>query len=299
MSFSLQVSFGGLLHYVVNSRNSAESLCRLCIVLPNAPAHQAQIRALRGVFRQGATDSEVIDFAGKRVVFQFSRNTTASQVPGFDFEGPIMQGSVRGVIPFERILGTSADHNHKIVRAQPSPAVNAQILIGEGGVFSLAASSSPPEIGIPGTLLGGGGFSSLTMAELISMQVDDLDSARIVVLPIADAISPEIVYSITPSGGQAELLVSHDCAPTGTLHVGDDDKDFRFHYTLLEALPPGRRLEDMPLPKINKFSGNSENFRFLESEHRDPRSIKPNGCNCAGSSGLSRSFDLDKFMTVS
>jgi hypothetical protein len=301
MSFSLTVLFSGLLHYVENRRNPSRSLCSLCVVLPKAPSHRALIRAFDGVVgTDRSTTAASIDFAGKRVVFQLLRSSASQQSSVFDFEGPVIDGNVKGAIPFRRILGTSADGNRRIVSASPPAVVNAQILIGGESTFSLDTSASPPEVEIPGTLLGGAGPSILTISEMISMRVAGLESARIVILPLEDSLSPKVVYSISPegSGSHAGLLVSHDCAVAAsaepTLHIGDDDKDFRFHYSLLDALPQGLQLANMPVPKINKFTGNSENFRVLNSGI----SFKPNGCNCAGSSGLSRSYNLDKFMTA-
>src|SRR4051794_24759734 len=122
MSFTLRIYFEGLLHYV---ESSVGSDTRLCIIAPNAPDHDANIEAAKGTMI-GGDDGRKMTINGKRIVVQFS-----GEHPDIDFEGPIMNGTVVGAIALERMAGTSADHNLRVVNKVPSRAkVRAQVLIG-------------------------------------------------------------------------------------------------------------------------------------------------------------------------
>jgi hypothetical protein len=298
MIFALDVMFSGLLHYVPNSSRNPQTLCKLCVVLPEAPGHRAVVAAAQGsgLLKDGMTVAMIEPIERKRVVFKFVKDAASPPVP-FDFRSPVLNGRVKGAVPFERILGSFSDRDSKIVGPEPPASVRAQILIGAGGAFSVGASSSPPELLLPGELTGGGD-AVIPMAEAVTMRVAGLKSAEVIVLPLANSLSPEARYSIVPNGqGNAKLVVAHDCAAQGELKVGDDDKDFRFHYSLLGQPLAGRRVDSLPLPKINKFSGHSQNFTIALNDE-DLLGLKPDGCNCAASSGLPRPYHLDKFMMI-
>jgi hypothetical protein len=270
MGFTLRLNFDGLLHYVENSDHSRD--VQLCVVLPQAPKHIARIGE--------------IDIDNKRVVLQF---TTTSPKP-FDFDGPVISGSLKGAVPLERIIPDLVDRDPEIVSAAPPPtAVRAQVLIAAGGTFQLAPTTSPPEVEMPDG-------SRIQLAEGFFMEVKDVDSARLLILPLADPDAMPVVVPVVPrSDDMAVLSLSQTCVAT-EVHVGDEDKDFRFQYLLLGTRPTGKILEGLPAPIIRKFSEGTGNFRggevspFFE--------FKPHGCNCAGGHGKSRPFDLDAFMRI-
>lgn len=289
MGIDVRVIFRGLLHFVQNTDDDA--LVRMCVVLPHAPGHVATISPLPGtrILLNGSAVDD-IRIANKRVVFRF----LPLQKSDSGFEDTVMGGRIIGAVPMERIAGQHADRNPTIVSniASVGNGVLSQVLVGTGA-FSLFASSVPPILELPGTLTGQIA-ANITMSEKIQLNAAALSEARIVVLPLADTLVPDAIYTIEPpSTGPAMIEVQHICTPSGTIQL--QDRDFVFHYRLLRALPQGRPLENMPIPKITRFSdpkGLEKNFfRILDLQAR--------GCNCAGARGLARDYDkLDRFMDV-
>jgi hypothetical protein len=151
-------------------------------------------------------------------------------------------------------------------------------------------------------------FVVLKISETIVMEVHNLDWVSIAMVPFGDRLNTPTIYPIIPSNGLAHLGVSHTCPPLiEPRNIGDEDKDFRFHYMLLAQLPSGKSLEDMPAPKIKKFSGLGDSTRQKASPKGDrldavkvyiPYNYVPHGCNCASCRGLKRPFNLDKFMSA-
>lgn len=306
--FDFTVSLSGLLHYVENLDPARD--VRLCIVLPSAPNHKAVFRTAGGgrITLNGATQASE-EFSGKRVIFQFTQSTQleAEERPEFDFEGPVIEGSVKGAVPLERMIGDRADKNLDIVSPSSFSKndVRAQVLVDKEARFSLAnASFLDPQIQLPNGEI-------LSMAPSVLMELRNLTSAQIVVMPL-DASSTEAprIFRIEPEGdGPVRLELSHFCPPRRDFEQFDED--FRFHYSLLsrssnlrapfaEALPVPRivrfldDLGDSPEPRrsTERSATLSLDFDLAASPFLD---FSRTGCNCAPARGLGRPFDLDAF----
>jgi len=257
--------------------------------------HVAKLSAINGTkLKDNVNDAIAID--GVRVVLQVNRGPN-EPTPTFSFQGPVMNGNVKGAVPLQVIAGNYADKNSDIVSAAPLiTKVRSQFLIGVGGSFDLYATDSPPKLNLPGGTVPGGSNVTIDVAEGLFMGVDHVTRARLLILPLSDSTLPLEIYPIMPaSTGEANLLLAQTCR-TGDLSIGSKDQDFQYHYMLLDSAPPGP-----PLPIVEKFSGSSKDDfigDFLGNDHPHEQ-IKPHGCNCAGAQGLARPYDsLDKFMNI-
>ena len=178
MTFSLNVEFSGLLHYVPNENKRRD--VRLCVVLPEANNHFTALKANgdSALECEGNLVESPIDFDNQRVTLRFSRAATTA--PGrFDYEGPMLEGKIKGAIPFPMIAGDRADRNLAVVSDQVTAedGVRAQILIPEG-VFFLPPGR-PAELILPKDLRPDGKELPIELSHRVKMRVEDLDSAEI------------------------------------------------------------------------------------------------------------------------
>jgi hypothetical protein len=288
MSFNLELRFIGLLHYVQNENTTKK--VRLCVVLSKAVGHTGKISAAADT-KLGDADPDGVAIDGVRAVLRFSPAST-----NFDFEGPVIGGTIKGAVPLTGLIGDSADKSAEIVSVVPSPSVRSQVLVGTGGTFQVSATASPPKLELPANALNHQVSTTFDFAEDFTMTVAGVDAAELIIFPLTNSLTPIASYNITTTGTTASLTLSHTCFATGTPHtVPFKDDDFRFQYMMLKTLPLPT-LKDMPVPNVLKFSGASMNFRL--KDHRRRETIKPDGCDCAGTVAISRPYDLDQFMSV-
>ncbi len=277
MSFTLYLEFEGLLHYVPNENINMQ--VRLCVVLPKAVGHTGKISAGKTTELVDA-DLDGVALDGQRAFIQFTPATA-----DFEFEDAVVGGPrpLKGTLPLEGIIGSSADKNPAIVAPAPPSTVRAQFLIGGGSTFVLNPSTRPPQLELPANSLNSRKATTVDFAETFVMVVPNVESASLIILPLSDSVTPRATYKIATTGATADLTLSHTCFATGPeRQIDDPDEDFRFHYLMLAALPNGfTKPKDMPKPIIKRFS---------------KKIIKPDGCDCAGTRGLARPYDLDKFM---
>lgn len=294
--FSLTVRFSGLLHYVENKDRTRDVL--LCIVLPEAPHHQAEIRPMDGCRMMLGKRSRLREeFSGKRVVFDLAWAKPAGTYP-FDFERQVMAGEPKGAVPLEAMIEDRADQNPAIVGTErlSEHHVRAQILVGRTAVFSRPQIESPPKLRFRDDKI-------VKMVPFITMQFDGLVSANVVLLPL-EPESGELpkVISLEPApAGSAGLMISHFCPPKKT--VDWDDQDFKFHYTLLQSAGKEQSAisqNAFPVPQVvDFFDGISNLFAGKKpssgkSALDNPLDYRRNGCNCAPARGLRRPFNLDQ-----
>jgi hypothetical protein len=314
MSFKLHVAFSGLLDFIPNQDQSKD--VRLCIVLPNAPNHNARISALRtGRLRLG--DSPVTDeisFDNMRVSLRVRKANKAAGRGPLNYQAPMIDGRIKGVIPFEMIAGLRANEtNPMVVSASASAAVGvrAQILIEEGS-FALDMPNGAARLELPATLTGHS--ETIEIAPRTFMTIDDVESAQLVTSPLSSSPGQEVAYDISDDGGgEAGILLSYLCTQMMSpgAHLTNDD-DFKFHYRLLnptqqEALG-GARISLTPVPTVLFLPPESHAERAATqgpfkamvagteiSGDFTLRSLSAGGCNCAGSGGKPMPFDLDAF----
>jgi hypothetical protein len=322
MSFTLQIRFAGLLHYIPNSSQS-EKKVRLCVVMPEAENHRSGIAAIgRGTMSLGGQPigRSAVSLDNKRAVFRFEREN--GQTGPLDYEGPMLGKAVKGVVPFVDIAGNRADRNPRVVSAAATNAdgVHSQVLLTEG-VFSLQPSNNPPAVELPGDLTGAA--QVIRLAETVFMTVEGLDSAQVVVSSLEG--EDEEIFTIEPNAqGIADLLVAHLC-PSAADHARRAnavaplvDVDFKFHYRLLtpppeislvpppqpvptfRSLPQGDAIDDFglfnalaPAAMVGEGPPNS-----IPAGSLMPFILTPTGCNCAGTGALARPFDLDQFVST-
>lgn len=294
MSFRLRVYFSSLLDYVPNSMsNNGTARVGLCVVAPKALGHDARLSAGRGT-KLGSESAIPID--GQRIVLQLSREGNASAAP-FDFETPILKGDMIGVMPLEAMLGMEKiDPDPEVLAAAPpTSVVRSQILIGIEGSFHLAPTASPPKVELP---VRGQKARTVTVAEEFYMEVADVQSANIITLPLTDTIKHDAIYPILPpSRGGAVLRFSQTCVQAA--NANSEDVDFRYHYLLMKTLPEGyATVGKMPVPKISKYSGDSQRFKVVARNYDIPYDYKHPGCNCAGNGWSPYPFNLEKFMQI-
>jgi hypothetical protein len=292
MSFTLQLNFEGLLHYVVNDLTGTGKNVRLCVVLPKGAGHTGKIYAGDST-TLGTADPDGVAIDGLRAVLEFKPIPTTN----FDFDGPAIGGALKGAVPLDGLIGDSADKNLDIVAPAPNVLnVRSQVLIGVGGTFQATSSStSPAALELPANPLNSQVKTPLDFADIFSMSVSNVETAQLKIMPLSDSVVTLAAYDITTTGATAFLTLSHTCfPPTVPRKPGDKDLDFRFHYMMLSALPGSNpTLISMPVPVITKFLGTSANFRAAKSSRA---LVKPDGCDCAGTRALPRAYDLDKFL---
>jgi hypothetical protein len=207
----------------------------------------------------------------------------------FDFEREAIGGKrpLKGAVPLETIIGDSADRNPEIVSATPPNfAVRSQVLIGAGGRFQFFQEDSlnPPSLKIPANTLNGNVRTDIDFADEFYMVVPNVDSAKLVVLPLTDAVAPRVEHEIIPTGETAFIKLSHICfPPPHPRRPGDRDSDFRFHYMMLSSFSTST-LMGMPMPFILNLPGS------------ELLTLKPTACDCAEARALPRPYDLDQFM---
>ncbi len=281
MSNTMSIMFGGLLHFVENENK--DKAVKMCVVLPEAPGHHAVIRAdllSRLVDSDGGAHSGV-NIDGKRVYLRFSRETATER--SMDFEGPVVSGDPKGVVPMEDIAGRNADRNPAIVSDKiDTTIVRSQILLTEGS-FSVPASD-PAGLELPDR-------KRINIAGFITMTVSQVVTAEVVLTDLADSAKPEEVYKIEGiniEGSIPGLRIVYLCRDKAH-NVNDLDEDFAYHYQLLLPENKAAVLKGEHLPRIVKLTKASADDGLW--------SLTPKGCNCAPSRGLSRPFDLDVFAT--
>ncbi len=314
MSFKLHVAFSGLLHFVPNQ--DAGKYVRLCIVLPNAPNHNARVSALKTgrLELNGHPVTEEISFDNMRISLRLTKDLGVESPGPFDYQGPMIDGPVKGVIPFKDIAGTRANAtNPTVVSANASAAVGvrAQILVEEG-VFALDMPNGPAKLELPADLSGH--VLPIDIAPSTFMTIAGVQSAQLVTTPLASSPGQEVVYDITDDGGgEAGILLSYLCTQMivkGASPVTDDD--FKFHYRLLNAPAPQQEAAGInltPVPRVISLppapqapqAPASGPFKALAANERIPggftiTSLAAGGCNCAGAGANPLAFNLDAFV---
>jgi hypothetical protein len=306
MSFDLQVQFSGLLHYIPNQDHDRK--VRLCIALPEADNHHTVIsaRGNSGLELEGQS-AGAPGFDRARVTFRFNRLETIEPSP-FDYEGPMLNGEVKGVVPFNLIAKDSDNENPRVVSGEASDeeSVRAQILLEEG-VFFLPSGESA-ELSV--TKADTGAVTHIKLSPKVFVRVENLDSAEIHVSPFENG--PTRVYSIQPdAANQAEILVGYRCPDPETAPsppVPDDD--FRSHYQFLTRAQGVAAEAARPVPIITHLPPREDERIVLTG--RAPRNASPRigepptpeaappivtagGCDCAGWGGKALAFNLDEF----
>ncbi len=314
MSFKLHVAFSGLLDFIPNQDQSKD--VRLCIVLPNAPSHNARISALQTGRLQlkGAPVTDEISFDNMRVSLRVKKSSKATRRGPLNYQAPMIDGRIKGVIPFELIAGRRANETNPVVvsgSASAAVGVRAQILVEEGS-FALDMPNGAAKLELPGTLTGH--QKTIEIAPRTFMTIAGVESAQLVTSPLSSSPGQEVAYDIYDDGdGEAGILLSYLCTQMMSpgAHLTNDD-DFKFHYRLLNPARPeavgAARTPLTPVPRVIFLPPESPvgrvaaqgPFKAMAASTKISGtftllSLSAGGCNCAGSGGKPMSFDLDAF----
>jgi hypothetical protein len=227
MTFTLQVRFFGLCHFVKNSNSGGVGMC---VVLPEAGAsHISQLAVVEGGLTTVANNTPVtspISLAKELVDFQLGGGKTADP---FQFNSPV--GGVQAMIDFSQLLQQNVTFvtDPNIVRPAPPaiPAtVRAQALL-RGGTLGPDVPSGTYDWKLPKSDFKSADEQVTVAAK--SIWSIEVDTAALTVAPFG---GQAVAYSMSPAASNKCIIeISNECILSGTTI----DLDFRHHYELLDS----------------------------------------------------------------
>jgi hypothetical protein len=236
MPKKLRVRFSGLCFFVPSKD---EARCKMCVVMPDAIDHFARISPTpeKGS-RIDGKDGEV-QLNGNRVVFGFEGGTAT---PALDFAD-----GLKGVVEIKDILGDDFDAcDKRMLDGEPDKVVRSQILLEKG------LSKVDNDFGSEGWVLPrvDGRRQSRNVFGEIFFEIEGFEAAKLLVTKFGQGLEDAEIYNLVSNDEDViDILIGNDCP--GGVGVGRPriDRDFAWHYKLLEKREEIERMRAMPLPE--------------------------------------------------